>query len=74
MFVLFLLKDSDVNAENKENAIQEYAYGPSVKNWEKKKQICGTCEYYNIRSQACWIALRMVLVWMRVAKLVIAKS
>lgn len=43
-------KDSDVNSENKENAIQEYAYGPSVKNWEKKKQICGTCEYYNIRS------------------------
>lgn len=44
-------QDSDVNAENRENAVQEYAYGPAVKNWEKKKQICGTCEYYNIRSK-----------------------
>jgi len=59
-------QDSDVNAENRENAVQEYAYGPAVKNWEKKKQICGTCEYYNIRSK--------VLEWMRAVKLVIAKS
>ena len=43
-------KDSDVNSENREHAIQEYSYGAAVKNWEKKKQICGTCEYYNIRA------------------------
>jgi hypothetical protein len=43
-------QDADLNDKNREHAIQEYAYGHSVKNWEKKKQICGTCEYYNIRS------------------------
>ena len=43
-------QDPELNAENRENAIQEYAYGHSVKNWEKKKQICGNCEYYSIRS------------------------
>lgn len=43
-------QDASLNSENKENAIQDYSYGPSVKNWEKKKEICGTCEYYNIRA------------------------
>ena len=43
-------QDPEKNAENREHAVQEYAYGHAVKNWEKKKQICGNCEYYNIRS------------------------
>ncbi len=43
-------QDSKINSENRENAIQEHSYGHSVKNWEKKKQICGTCEYYDIRA------------------------
>ena len=42
--------DSKINSENRENAIQEYAYGHSESNSEKKKQICGTCEYYDIRA------------------------
>ena len=44
-------QESKVNDENREAAIQDNGYGHSVKNWEKKKQICGTCEYYNIRSK-----------------------
>ena len=44
-------QDSKINDENREAAIQDNGYGHSVKNWEKKKQICGTCEYYNIRSK-----------------------
>ena len=43
-------QDSEVNAANREVAIQDHSYGQSVKNWSKKKQICGTCEYYDIRA------------------------
>ena len=44
-------QDVELNAKNREEAVQEHSYGHSVKNWEKKKEICGTCEYYNIRSE-----------------------
>jgi hypothetical protein len=41
-------QDSDVNAENREHAVQEYEYGPSKGG--RTKEICGTCEYYSIRA------------------------
>jgi len=43
--------DEDMNEDNKQYAIDEYAYGPSPKNWEKKPEKCGICEYYNIKSE-----------------------
>ena len=42
--------DPELNAENRERAIQEYSYGPSEKNLKKNRRICGTCKYYNMRS------------------------
>ena len=43
--------DMETNAENRQYAVDEFSYGPSPKNWEKKPQKCGICEYYNIRQQ-----------------------
>ena len=41
-------QDADLNDKNREHAIQEYAYGSSKGG--RTKEMCGTCEYYNIRS------------------------
>ena len=43
--------DEDANAENRQYAVDEFSYGPSPANWEKKPEKCGICEYYNIRSE-----------------------
>ena len=43
--------DEETNAENRQYAIDEFSYGPATKNWEKKPEKCGLCEYYNIRSE-----------------------
>mgnify|MGYP003625899762 FL=1 len=39
-------QDSEVNAANREVAIQDHSYGSS----EKRKEKCGVCEYYDIRA------------------------
>ena len=33
-------EDEEENSENKQYAIDEFAYGPSSKNWEKKPEKC----------------------------------
>jgi hypothetical protein len=43
--------DEEMNADNRQYAVDEFSYGPSEKNWEKKPQKCGICEYYNIRHE-----------------------
>lgn len=42
------LRDPDLNADNRAMAVDNYSYGPSVDSWEKKKEKCGICEYFNI--------------------------
>jgi len=44
-------EDEEENSENKQYAIDEFSYGPSSKNWEKKPEKCGICKYYDIRSE-----------------------
>ena len=44
-------QDEELNAENRQSAIDEFSYGPAVGSWEKKKASCGVCEYYNIRAE-----------------------
>ena len=48
-------QDPDLNDENRQYAIDEYSYGPSVPGWEKKNAKCGICEYYNVKAfmRAC---------------------
>ena len=43
-------QDEELNAENREYAVEEYSYGMSVPGWEKKNAKCGICEYYNVKS------------------------
>lgn len=43
-------QDPDLNAENRQYAVDEYSYGPAVGNWESKNAKCGICEYYNVKS------------------------
>jgi len=43
--------DKETNEDHKQYAMDEFSYGPSPKNWEKKPEKCGICEYYNIRSE-----------------------
>lgn len=43
-------QDEELNAENREYAVEEYSYGMSVPGWEKKNAKCGLCEYYNVKS------------------------
>jgi|TARA_R110002012_G_C11495688_1_gene596686 hypothetical protein len=40
-------QDSDLNSENREYVIKEHSYGAS----ENKKEMCGTCSYYSIKSE-----------------------
>lgn len=42
--------DTALNAENKQVAIEQYSYGPTTKTWENKNARCGTCEYFNLKS------------------------
>lgn len=42
-------QDAEVNAANRQYAVDEYSYGPAVSNWEKKNAKCGLCEYYNVK-------------------------
>jgi len=43
--------DEETNEDHKQYAVDEFSYGPSPKNWEKKPEKCGICEYYNIRGE-----------------------
>lgn len=43
--------NEEINDEHRQYAIDEFKYGPSPENWEKKPQKCGICEYYNIKSE-----------------------
>ncbi len=40
-------QDSNLNSENREYVIKEHSYGAS----ENKKEMCGTCSYYSIKSE-----------------------
>jgi len=42
-------QDEEVNAANRQYAVDEYSYGPAIANWEKKNAKCGLCEYYNVK-------------------------
>jgi len=44
-------EDSKVNDENRQSAMENYAYGPATGTWENKNSRCGTCEYFDIRSK-----------------------
>tara|TARA_R110000772_G_scaffold51627_3_gene118402 strand:- start:1375 stop:1791 length:417 start_codon:yes stop_codon:yes gene_type:complete len=44
-------EDKEENSANRQYAIDEFAYGTSSKNWEKKPEKCGICKYYDIRSE-----------------------
>ena len=43
--------DEETNEDHKQEAIDQYSYGPSPKTWEKKPENCGICEYHNIKSE-----------------------
>ena len=43
-------QDEEVNAANKQVAIDDYAYGKPTKSWESQNKRCGTCGYFNVRS------------------------
>ena len=44
-------EDKKVNDENRQSAMENYAYGPATGTWENKDSRCGTCEYFDIRSK-----------------------
>jgi len=44
-------EDKEENSENKQNAIDDFAYGNSVSNMGKDTEKCGICNYYDIRSE-----------------------
>jgi hypothetical protein len=66
-------QDSEKNAENREHAIQEYAYGHSVKTGKKRSKSAETVNTIAY-VPTCLIALRMALEWMRATRLGIAPS
>ena len=43
-------QDPMMNADNRQYAIDEYSYGPAVRNWEQKNAKCGICEYFNVKA------------------------
>ena len=43
-------QDEDINSENKEDAVQDYAYGRPTKEWESQNKRCGTCGNFNLQS------------------------
>ena len=43
-------QDPEMNAENRQYAIDEYSYGPAIKGWEQKNSKCGICEYFNVKA------------------------
>ena len=43
-------QDEDINAQNKQTAVDEYKYGPTSVEMEERNARCGTCKHFNIQS------------------------